>query len=130
MHKSIEDLRKRFGASEGGRYFVCDTIGVPHPYCVGPKHIVYAADHHCGILGAAAIEAAEKAGVASCCICHGKLAYREHETALLIECNGPLHSDTDPSKAHPELHAYLLACKEKFTPADKYVGFAFKKGEG
>ena len=39
---------------------VVDTIGVPHPFCIGTKHVVYASDNHSGRLGADAIRGLEK----------------------------------------------------------------------
>lgn len=121
--------RTHYGKSEHGNFEVVDTIPVPHPYMIMPRHIEIAADRFGGILGEAAIEAAEKRGV-GCGICKGHLKYKEHETALLIECRKPLTVDTDNSGAegrvNPELHAYLLQCKEQ-AEADGFAGFAFKE---
>lgn len=113
---------KEYPASEQGNFRVVDTIGVPHPYCIGAKHVAIAADRFGGMLGEAAIEAAEAEGV--CCgICKGKLTFKQHETALLIGCKNDLKGADN--KAVPELHAYLLAIKP-MCEEDGYVGFAFK----
>lgn len=105
-------------------FSIVDTIGVPHPYCITPKHVGYAADQFGGMLGTAAIEAAEAAGVA-CDICKRRkrktgeaiLSLAEHEQALLVNCK---IEDNDLLKA------YLLECKP-LAEADKFAGFAFKK---
>lgn len=104
---------------------VVDTIGVPHFYCITPKHL----EHSPGMY--LDIEEAEKHG-AKCDICKklvrkGKqdsiLTYVEHETVLLIKIK---------SKAYPKvleapgLREFLLSIKE-ITEADKYAGFAFTR---
>ena len=111
-------------------YRVKDTIGVPHPYCITPKHVAYASDHCSGMLGVDAIRGAEKHG-AVCDTCkqigkqHGTpyLKYDEHKQALLVEVKfkGEL-------KDAPGLQEYLLSCKE-MCEADGFVGFAFIKGD-
>jgi hypothetical protein len=116
-----EELRARYGASEQDNYRVRETIPVPHPYCITPKHVQVAADQFGGMLGVVAVKSAEKQG-AKCGICKGKFAFEEHGTALLVECGREL-KDAKGS-AEPELHAYLLKCKP-LCEADKYVGFAF-----
>lgn len=118
-----DELRAKYGASEGGNFYVVDKIGVPHPYCITPRHIAVASDDHSGILCEAAIEDAEKKG-ACCGICRGQLRYKEHEQALLVECRAEL-KDAE-GKASPELHAYLLRIKEQ-AEREKYAGFAFKR---
>lgn len=95
-----------------------DTIGVPHYYCITPRHVEYAADHCGGVLGREAILAAEKHG-AKCGICKGRLTYAEHETALLVAVKG-----TRELKDVPGLHEYLLECKP-LCEADGFAGFAF-----
>lgn len=108
--------------SEHGNFTVIDTIGVPHPYCITPRHVVYASDHHCGMLTADSIREAEENG-AQCGICKGKLLYDEHETALLVSCKKDIEADEE---AKNELHKYLLKLKDQ-AEKDNYVGFAFKK---
>ena len=97
-----------------------DTIGVPHPYCIAPKHVAYASDHCSGILGREAIIGAERAG-AVCDICrvNGEfLSFEQHKQALLIKCK---------KEDKEELHKYLLSIKDQAI-ADKFAGFAFQKG--
>ena len=120
-------LAERYGASEHGAFKVIDTIGVPHPYCIGAWHVEHAADHHSGMLGHDAIECGERQKRPIVCdICKGKLVYSEHKTALLIECRDALKSAD--GMANPELHAYLLAAKAK-CEEDRFVGFAFVKAK-
>ena len=122
--KSFKDgeLQARYGQSEKGNFFVKDTIGVPHPYMIMPGHVAEAADHHGGMLGEAAIEAAEDRRI-FCGICRGKLSFHEHETALLVACKEELK---DGDKPHPELHAYLLKVNP-MTEEDGFAGYAFVK---
>jgi hypothetical protein len=121
-----EKLAARYGKSEQGNFFVCDTIGVPHPYCITDKHVTLAADNFSGILSKEAIENAEKHG-AKCGICKGKLSFAQHEQALLVECRVDMKQED--GSANPELHAYLLKCKE-MCEQDKYAGFAFLDRRG
>jgi len=116
-----EKLAARYGKSEAGNYSVCDTIGVPHPYCIGAKHVVHASDHFSGMLGKEAILSAEKKGI-KCEVRGCQLSYEQHEQALLVECHAPLKGADD--HVTPELHEYLLKCKP-LCEEDKYAGFAF-----
>jgi len=109
-------------ASKSGNFIVIDSIGVPHPYCITPRHVVYASDNNCGMLTTDSIQEAEEHG-ARCGICKGKLSYSEHEHALLISCKKDPQTDEN---AKEELHAYLLKLKDK-AEEDGYAGFAFKK---
>jgi len=118
----LDDLRTQAGESEHGNFYMKDTIGVPHPYCIGAKHVEIAADRFGGMLGEAAIEAAEKAG-AKCGICKGQLSYAEHETAIVIGCKA--NGAGEDGKAVPELQQYLL--KLKPLVEGHYAGFAFMK---
>lgn len=115
----MADLEK-YKEFETDLYRVTDTIGVPHPYMIGARHVGWAADHHCGLLGEAAIEDAEKHGI-HCATQGCRLSYKEHETALLIgtKFHGQL-------KDAPGLNEYLLSIKP-LCEADHYVGFAFIK---
>lgn len=115
-------LMKRYGKSKDGNFVVIDTIGVPHTYCVTPKHLEYSSGMNIDI------EGAEEKG-AVCCICKklvnaGKqdriLSYDEHKQVLLIDCMLDI-------KDNKELKEYLLSIKIK-CEKDKYAGFAFKKG--
>lgn len=97
------------------------TIGVPHPFMIGSKHIEHASKLHSGMLGEATMKAVP-------CVMRGcTLKYDQHEIALLVECKAPLQ-DAE-GKATPELHQYLLTCKP-LAEEDGYVGFAFHKAEG
>lgn len=117
-----EELKARYGESEHGNFAVIDTIGVPHPYCIGPRHVVHASDKFGGMLGKEAIRDAEKHGI-RCMTCKGKLSYEQHEVALLVDCKLPIEDQSGPGS---ELHAYLMKSKP-LCEEDKYVGFAFKK---
>ena len=108
---------------------VVDTIGVPHPYCITPKHL---SSDRMYLDGEAIREAEEKKG-AVCDICRklrndGKqdkvLSYDEHEQALLVECDVDFKGKD--GKANPELQKYLLKIKAR-AEKDKIAGFAFKK---
>ncbi len=120
-------LAERYGASAQGNFRVIDVIGVPHPYCIGARHVAHATDRFSGILGEAAIRSAEMAGI-HCAICKGKLSYDQHEQAALVECK----MSQDELKASPafteELQAYLLCNKAK-AEADGYAGFAFVRAK-
>lgn len=117
----MEEKFKKYGKSMDGNFEVVDSIGVPHPYCVGPKHLKYSSSMYLDIP-----EAEAKGAV--CCICKrinfrtGKpiLSYDEHEQALLVACYA---DDKDDDMKH-ELHEYLLSIKE-MTEKDGYAGYAF-----
>lgn len=111
--------------SDMGNFYVKDTIGVPHPYCIGARHVVYVSDHRGRKLSA---EANEASGVP----CQMKtswggncqLTYDEHETALLIACKIEMkHTD---GTVVSELLEFLLAIKDQ-CESDGYAGFAFIK---
>lgn len=114
------DEVKAAGESEQGNFYVKDSIGVPHPYVIGAKHVAHAADHHGGMLGEAAIESGERKGIVCEC-CKGKLTYKQHEQAILIGCKV---ATMDGDKANPELHAYLLKLKP-LAEQHGFAGFAF-----
>ena len=122
----LDELKAQAGESSQGNFFIKDSIGVPHPYCLTPKHVEVAADHHGGMLGEAAIEHAERLG-AKCGICKGKLTWKQHEQAVLIGCKAELKDEG--GTVNPELHQYLL--KLKPLVEGHYAGFAFlKEGQG
>lgn len=116
-------IRGEYGTSDAGNFTVVDTIGVPHPFVIGPKHVEIASDRFGGKLGTPAIEEAEKQGVR----CYGgertqdrcQLTYAQHEQALLVECKTEM-------KDNKELHAYLLSIKDEATKQG-YAGFTFVK---
>jgi len=99
---------------------VIDTIGVPHPYCIGSAHLKYNDSMY---LGKEQIEKMETdhPNKVRCDICKGKLSFAEHETALLVEVN----TSEDLNKVKG-LKEYLLSIKEQ-CETDGYVGFAFKQ---
>ena len=98
------------------RFRVKDSIGVPHPYCLTPKHVAWASDHCCGMLDESAIKEAEEHG-ARCDICKGELSYEQHEIALAVECD---------AEDKPALGAYLKSIVDEAT-ANKYAGFVLVK---
>ena len=105
------------------KFRIKDTIGVPHPYCIGSRHVAHAADHFSGRLGDKAIESAEKIGI-KCDICRVNgmnLSYKEYEQALVVEVD-----DERDLNDIPELREYLIQCKP-MCEADKFAGFAFVK---
>jgi len=99
---------------------ILDTIGVPHPYCIGPKHVGYAADHCSGLLGKDAIIEAEKHN-AHCMVKGCTLTFEEHKQGLIVE----VKSDKDLNDI-PELIEYLLSIKDR-TEKDGFDGFAIKQ---
>lgn len=117
--KKLED---RYGASEEGNFHIIDTIGVPHPFTIGPRHIKHAQEFD-GILSEACIEHLEKElRGPSCAHRRCNLKYKEHEQALLISCK--MEIKQEDGQAVPELQSYLLKCKP-LCEEDKYAGFAF-----
>ena len=103
------------------RLLKLERVGMPHPYCITPKHVAHASDHFSGMLTADAIRDAEKHG-ARCDICkkQGKrLSYEEHENPLTLFVAVPQNKDLN---AVPGLHAYLLAVKNAELGVE---GFAF-----
>jgi len=108
------------------KFRMVDTIGVPHPYCITPKHL----SGNRIVLDADAIRDAERNHGAKCCICHGKLSYDQHETALLIEVKDDRDIKEVGSETGPgSLHEYLLRIKEAAVK-DGYARFAFKQAKG
>ncbi|MBA7687287.1 hypothetical protein ES703_95748 [subsurface metagenome] len=105
--------------SAQGNFKVVDTIGIPHPYMIGAKHVGHAADHHCGMLGKEAIIAGEKQGI-TCAMKGCTLTYEEHEQALLIGCKVEIKDNNE------ELHDYLLGLKD-LAGDNGFAGFAFLK---
>jgi len=115
-------FKGNYGESVKGNFRIIDSIGIPHPYCIGPRHVAYASDHCMGMLGADAIRGAERNG-AGCCVRGCNLPYDEHEQALLVECDTWITDEH--RKANPELHEYLLKIKD-MAEMNGYSGFAFK----
>jgi len=104
------------------KFYIKDTIGVPHPYCVGTKHVVHASENYNGILNERSIESAEKNG-ARCEVKGCELSYAEHKTGLLIAVK-----DSRELNDIPELQDYLLSIKD-MAEMDGIVGFAFVREE-
>lgn len=127
-----EELVKKYGASEQGNFVVVDSIGVPHPYCITPKHLLPDRMY----LDAAAIRDAERTNGAKCDTCRllvkgGKqpkvLSYDEHEQGLLVSCKKDMKEVVDGREVVcAELREFLLSVKE-LAVVDGFAGFAFKK---
>lgn len=111
----LKEINK-FGMSKDKNFKVKNSIGVPHPYCITPRHLNYGN----GILNKEAIKEAEENKV-FCGTCKGDLSFEEHKQALIISCKLNVKKD---KKAEKELNKYLNKIKDK---AEKkgYVGFAF-----
>lgn len=123
------ELLKLYGESSKKNFRVIDTIGVPHPYCITPKHMLK--DHM--YMNADTIREAESQG-AVCDICRklvnaGKmpkeLPYDEHKQALLVGCKLDIEDKTN-LEARKELQKFMLKNKKK-AEKNNMVGFAFKK---
>ena len=112
------------GAVRVEHFEITDTIGVPHPYCITPKHVTEAADHWGGRLGEEAIKATERKHGRSCGMRGCNLDYEEHEQALVVSCRAPLKGADGAT--NPELHQMLLANKDE-CEKNGYAGFAFVK---
>lgn len=117
-------IKGTYPISADGNFQIIDTIGVPHLYCITPKHLEYSEGIYLDI------ERAEKKG-AKCDICRelvkaGKqdkiLSLSEHEQALLVGCKVEIQPPPD------ELHKWLLSIKDE-AKSNGYAGFAFKKEE-
>lgn len=102
------------------KYRVIGEQGVPHPYVIGSKLIVYCSDDWGGVLSGDCIKAYEKKIRKPSCEMQGcKLSFEEHKQALAIEVDDNHNEDTV---------SYLLSIKEKAL-ADGYTGFCFFKSE-
>lgn len=105
-----------------------ESISRPHPYCITPRHVEWAADHYSGMLTQEAIIDAEKNG-AKCDICRKQgnkqgniLTFAQHETvtALFIQVPAGVENLNDLKG----LHKYLFENKAKFESLG-IQGFAF-----
>ncbi len=110
----------KYGKSEHGNFEIVDSLGIPHPYCITPKHVKAASDHNSGMLDP---EICEKYG-AKCGVRGCKLKWNEHEKALLVSCKKDIKGSD--GKGDPELVKWLNDIKDQATK-DGYGGFAFKK---
>lgn len=118
----MDEKLKKYGKSKKENFFVMDTIGVPHLYCIGPKHVGYASDNWAGMLGEGTIEEAEKEGI-YCCTCKGDLKYKEHKIALLVKCLKSFDAKSDKKECEDYLKSITDMCEK-----DKYAGFSFLQG--
>jgi len=118
-----QQLQQRYGRSESGNFWIKDTIGVPHPFCITPRHVQIADDHHGGMLGESALQEADRLGV-QCGMRGCRLSFSEHERALLISCK--LELKGEDGKINLELFDYIKACGP-LCEQDGYAGFAFLK---
>lgn len=114
----------QYGESEQGNFRIIDTVGVPHPYCITPKHLQFNDGMY---MTKDSIRNAEKRG-AVCDICkklnnkdYSKpiLTIDEHQQALLVECKADIQNND-------ELTKYLLSIKDLATK-ENYAGFSFLK---
>jgi hypothetical protein len=103
------------------KFWVKDTLGVPHPYCIGSRHVGHAADHFNGMLGTDAIEDGERKGI-RCATPGCQLSFEQHEQALLVAVKDDREL-SDP-ELQAELKTYLMSIKDMATD-DHYAGFAF-----
>ena len=120
---------KQYGESEFGNFKVINKIGVPHSYCLTPRHISVASDEFGGMLTESVIRSAEEEG-AVCDICknlvrEGKqdniLSFDEHKQALVVECKKDVKTDKEAQK---EINEWLLKNKN-LALKNNIEGFAF-----
>jgi len=122
---NTEELREKFGESEQGNFYVEDTIGVPHPFCIGEK-VMRAVES--GLLSKENIMAAESErhrGLCSARFESGgscQMKFEEHEQAILVGCKANIKGKDD--MANPELHQWLLKNKE-LCEKEGFAGFSF-----
>jgi hypothetical protein len=137
-----QELVDKFSALLDGGLFKVKSIDhinhKPHPYCITPKHVRVAADHHSGLLGTAAIEDAEQRG-AKCGIyshphnpkqyTNGRrsgwercnLSVKEHTSDRV--CFLELLRDMSSKEGQKELKKLVTLCE-----TEKVDGFAFMEG--
>lgn len=118
----MPEVKGNYPESAKGNFKIIDTVGVPHPYCITPKHLEYSEGMYLDIPGAE-----EKGAVCDICrvaVKAGKqdriLTFEEHEHALLVECKIEIQPTPD------ELKNWLLSIKDEATK-NGYAGFAFKR---
>lgn len=133
-----EEKFKEYGVSENGNFRIIDQIGVPHPYCITPKHLEFSEGMYLDIEGAerrsreAHPNDSRKWAVCDICKKINKkkgspiLSYEEHKQALVVECD--VEISTEDNKMIPELQKYLLSIKEK-AEKEHYAGFSFLKSK-
>ena len=96
----------------------CDSVNFnPHPYTIGTKHVVFASDHHSGLLGDTALDAFEKQG-GKCAHpnCYLKRAEHTHDNVVFLQ----LKRNANQEEVRTEMKKMLL-------PVEKmgYQGFGF-----
>lgn len=134
--KKLKRLQKKFGKSKQENFSIKDTIPIPHPYMITPKHLEFNDSMY---LGKEQIDKMESKHGSLCGqriktgfhteTCN--LKYEEHKQGLLILCEKPMSDPKDKNKFNKELHSYLLEIKENLD-LKKYDGFGFvdKNGNG
>lgn len=108
----------------------------PHPYCITPKHVGYASDHHSGMLGDTAIEALEKNEGRGCCGMYtdGRGKWSSNRTAIFnLRCTALYHEHTSCTSlfiqlkrdaTKQEVHEALLGLNP-IVEAEKIEGYTF-----
>jgi len=119
----MTNVKGDYGKSAKGHFRVIDSIGVPHPYCIGPEHLQYNDSIY---IGAEQIRRMEKQHPTKvhCMVKGCNLSYDEHEQGLIIECKVSMVDPNNNNNTRPELYNYLLQIKEE-AEENGYVGFAF-----
>ena len=111
-----------YGKSFNENFTVIDSIGVPHPYCIGAAHLKYNDSMH---FGAKQIRHMETHHSQVHCMVKGcTLSFDEHKQALLIECKIDIKDPDHPKQTCKELHHYLMSIKNE-TEKNGYTGFVF-----
>lgn len=117
---------KEYGESEQGNFKIIDTIGIPHPYCITPKHLEFNEGRmYLDVERAEQISKEKyptninKQAVCDICRKDGKeiLTFKEHKQALVVECKTDIQNNK-------ELKTYLLKIKD-LAIKNKFEGFAF-----
>ena len=127
--KTKTKFLKLFGTSTKNNFRIIDQIGVPHPYCITPKHLEYC---DTGILDDYSIKKAEEKGASCGTKFRGggkcNLSYEKHEQALLVECKEDMKKGKPDKngkvKMNTELNKWLIKIKTKATKKG-FVGFSF-----
>ena len=120
--QTVDDKFKKYSKTDLFR--VVDSMGVPHPFVIGTKHVVHASDNFSGMLGKEAIKDLESKKGHSCYMKGCTLMFEEHEQALLVEVN----SDEELITIQDELNTYLKSIVD-LSESEGYAGFCFiKKG--
>jgi hypothetical protein len=93
------------------------THHTPHPYTIGPRHVVHAADHFSGLLSENAIRSYEKQG-GHCADKGCRLSYAEHKSEDILMLN--LSRDLSNYEA-----AQALFPLKKLAEDEGIAGFGF-----